>query len=349
MSHFLEGPGLVWARVSQTFNECLWKSAKRYSCKMHLGISVKCLSTVSGTLILLWIWPQITLISLQIGSCESNWFFTSLAKLKKELRITEGMTNWLTKHFFCREQVSLFTFSFYQFEWFWKENTRIHYFLQFPVAKMIPLFCYFTEFWKQIQSQQNIFFFFLVNKLFSQKKLHDCPQLAVGKAKRPLIHIGPLKIFIFAFVLCSKALVINRANPPGSGQWDIALATSTPEPGEGSWHMDLRWRKRYPEGHRGGHWVFQGPCWVGLRNLSWEQEVPGQRKGLTLWTCIPCRTETCPWGESPRKELQGKWSQAEAGHAETQVVTMSLWEVWIQLLSPWGCSEDKFALSPAAC
>lgn len=79
-----------------------------------------------------------------------------------------------------------------------------------------------------------------MNKLFSQKKPHDRPQLAVGKAEKPQIHIGPLKIFTFVFVLYSKALVINPANPPGSGQWGIALATSTPEPGGGSWHQDLR-------------------------------------------------------------------------------------------------------------
>lgn len=108
-SLFLQESSFVWVWVSQTFSKCLWKSAKHYICREHVVVSIRHLAAVPGTVILLWIWPQITLISSQIRSCESNWFFTSLVKLKKELRITEAMWNWLTKHLFCSEQVSLST------------------------------------------------------------------------------------------------------------------------------------------------------------------------------------------------------------------------------------------------
>lgn len=108
-SHFLQESSPVWAWVSQTCSKCLWKSAKHYICRKHVVVSIRHLAAVPGTFILLWIWPQITLISSQIRSCESNWFFTSLVKLNKELRITEAMRNWLTKYLFCSEQVSLST------------------------------------------------------------------------------------------------------------------------------------------------------------------------------------------------------------------------------------------------
>lgn len=88
-----------------------------------------------------------------------------------------------------------------------------------------------------------------MNKLSSQKKPHSCPQLAAGRAKRLLIHRGPLKILTSGFVPSSRALVSNRVIPQGSGQGDIT--TPTPEPGGGlAPGVEVKWgesAQKYPE------------------------------------------------------------------------------------------------------
>lgn len=168
-SLFLQESSFVWVWVSQTFSKCLWKSAKHYICREHVVVSIRHLAAVPGTVILLWIWPQITLISSQIRSCESNWFFTSLVKLKKRIKNYRGYVKLVDQTLILLWTGKLiYLFFCIKCEAFWKENIRIqngkskpHYLLEFSFSKMMQLFCYFTEFCRQIQWLQNdIFIFF---------------------------------------------------------------------------------------------------------------------------------------------------------------------------------------------
>lgn len=69
--------------------------------------------------------------------------------------------------------------------------------------------------------------------------------------------------------------------------------------------FEVKGRERCPEGHRGGHCIFQGPCWMGLRNLSWEQEVPGRRKGLShCERASPAEQKRVPEGKAPGRSCK---------------------------------------------